>query len=195
METGAVKSGESVAKAQIGPNAQALLISLRFDYRMPMRGISAVLAEWFGLQLSPGGVSPLLDRKREWSAASYTEIQSRVRQSPVVGMDETGLRQDGATGWAWLARTPEASLFRVEPSRASWVAADNNGSERDIRCLAVFRKVTGGTRSTNGNRTLGHWMSVTQTLRKNGLPLKDYVVGLNTSHLLGYPPPSVFSPN
>jgi transposase len=314
---GAVKAGESVAKVQIGPNAQALIISLRFDYRMPMRGISAVLAEWFGLQLTAGGVSQLLDRKREWSAASYTEIQSRVRQSPVVGMDETGLRQDGATGWAWLARTPEASLFRLEPSRASWVAeamlgegfigvlctdfygvytarqdwlhaycgahlirevkkiaevspnwltiafrdevqswyvaaklaqtggsrvarrrlyerlgqiatrpaweppdvlricsridehidgitaflfdpaiaADNNGSERDIRCLAVFRKVTGGTRSTNGNRTLGHWMSVTQTLRKNGLPLKDYVVGLNTSHLLGGPPPSVFSPN
>jgi transposase len=232
-------------------------------------------------------------------------------------MDETGLRQDGATGWAWLARTSEASLFRLEPSRATWVAeamlgegfvgvlctdfygvytaredwahaycgghlvrevkkiaevspspatisfrdqiqawyveakkvqvsgsrraglrmcsrlgeiisqpesaphdvlrlcsrieehcegivafmfnpaiaADNNGSERDIRPIAVFRKVTGGTRSANGSLTVGHWMSITQTLRKNGRPLRAYIEGLNESRLAGRPPPSVFAPN
>jgi transposase len=314
---GAVRAGQSVAKVQIGPNAQALIISLRFEYRMPMQGIGAVMGEWFGLTITPGGVSQLLDRTRNWSTASYAEIQNRIRQSPVVGMDETGLRQDGATGWAWLARTPEASLFRLEPSRASWVAeamlgehfigvlctdfygvytarqdwthaycgahvvrevkkiaevspnpltiefrdeiqswyaaakevqigsskaarirlcerlveisarpgwesddvlricsrldahydgitaflfnpaicADNNGTERDIRCMAVFRKVTGGTRSTNGSKTVGHWMSVTQTLRKNGLPLRDYVIGMNQSHLSGRAPPSVFMRN
>ena len=314
---GAVQAGQSVAKVQIGPNAQALIISLRFDYRMPMQGISAVMGEWFGLSITPGGVSQLLDRTRTWSVASYVEIQTRVRESAVVGMDETGLRQDGATGWAWLARTRQASLFRLEPSRATWVAeamlgegfvgvlctdfysvytaredwkhaycgghlvrevkkiaevspspltvgfrdeiqawyvaakraqtagtnrtrlrlcdklgqiiarpdsdpadvlricarieehcdgivefmfnpavaADNNASERDIRCLAVFRKVTGGTRSINGSQTVGHWMSIAQTLRKNGLPLRDYVVGLNLSHLSGRAPPSVFASN
>jgi transposase len=314
---GAVRAGQSVAKVQIGPNAQALIISLRFEYRMPMQGIGAVMGEWFGLRITPGGVSQLLDRTRNWSTASYAEIQNRVRQSPVVGMDETGLRQDGATGWAWLARTDKASLFRLEPSRAGWVAeamlgehfigvlctdfysvytarqdlnhaycgghlvrevkkiaevspnpltiefrdeiqswyaqakkaqtcgsriarirlcerlaeiiarpesdpadvlricsrieehvegilafmsnraieADNNASERDIRCMAVFRKVTGGTRSTNGSKTTGHWMSITQTLRKNGLPLRDYIVAMNKSHLRGRPPPSVFIRN
>ena len=75
------------------------------------------------------------------------------------------------------------------------IAADNNGSERDIRCMAVFRKVTGGTRSRNGSLTTGHWMSVTQTLRKNGLPLRDYVVALNGSRLNGRAPPSVFAAN
>jgi len=293
------------------------MISLRFDYRMPMRGISTVMGEWFGVQISPGGVRQLLDRTRGWSVASYTQIQDRVRESAVVGMDETGLRQDGATGWAWLVRTAEASLFRLEPSRATWVAeamlgegflgvlctdfygvytaredwnhaycgahlvrevkkiaevspsvpaielrdaiqswyvdakqaqagggrvarkrlcdrlheiaarpewepadvlricaridehfdgitaflfdtalaADNNASERDIRCMAVFRKVTGGTRSRNGSLTTGHWMSITQTLRKNGLPLRDYVVELHRSHLSGRAPPSVFAAN
>ena len=302
---------------QIGPNAQALIISLRFDYRMPMQGISAVTSEWFGLSITPGGVSQLLDRTRAWSAPSYSEIQVRIRQSPVVGMDETGLRQDGATGWAWLARTSEASLFRLEPSRATWVAeamlgegfvgvlctdfygvytaredwthaycgghlvrevkkiaevspspatmsfrdeiqawylkakqvqvsgnrraglrlcgrlgeiisqpesapqdvlricsrieehgegivafmfnpaipADNNATERDIRCMAVYRKVTGGTRSANGSQTVGHWMSITQTLHKNGISVRDYIVGLNESRLAARAPPSVFASN
>ena len=48
---GAVRAGQSVAEVQLGPNAQSLIISLRFDYRMPMRGISAVMGEWFGLQI------------------------------------------------------------------------------------------------------------------------------------------------
>ena len=312
---GAVEGGASVAKVQLGPNAQALIISLRIEYRMPMRGVSAVMGEWFGLKISPGGISQLLDRTREWSKPSYAEIEDRVRQSPVVGMDETGMRQQGALGWAWLARTEEASLFRLEPSRASWVAdamlgegfvgtlctdfygvytarpdlnhaycgahlvrevkkvaevspnpftmgfrdeirdwyatakqaqttasrrtrrrlcdrldqiiarpgwqppdvlrirsrinehfdgvtaflfdqaipADNNATERDIRFMAVYRKVTGGTRSRNGSLTVAHWMSVTQTLRKNGLSLRDYVVGLNRAHLSGRDPPSVFA--
>jgi transposase len=314
---GAVGAGQSVAEVQLGPNAQALIISLRFDYRLPMRGISDVMGKTFGLPISAGGVSQLLDRTREWSTASYREIQDRVRNSPVVGMDETGLRQDGATGWAWLARTDEASLFRLESSRATWVAeailgdsfigvlctdfygvytaredwkhgycgahlirevkkiaevspsepaielrddiqawyadakkaqdsasrttrkrlcerlhqivarpewepsdvlrictrveehfdgvtafvfdpmipADNNASERDIRCMAVLRKVTGGTRSRNGSLTTGHWMSVTQTLRKNGLPLQQYIVELYDARLLGRAPPSVFASN
>ena len=51
------------------------------------------------------------------------------------------------------------------------VPADNNASERDIRPVAVHRRVTGGTRSPEGSRTLGHWISIVQTLRKNRRPL------------------------
>jgi hypothetical protein len=82
-----------------------------------------------------------------------------------------------------------ALLFDTE------IAAANNGSERDIRCMAVLRKVTGGTRSRNGSLTTEHWMSITQTLRKNGLQLRDYVVALSSTRLSGRAPPSVFAAN
>jgi transposase len=315
---GAVKSGQSIAQVQLGPNAQALIVGLRYDHRMPLRGIASVLGTWFGLEISAGGICQLIDRLRARSVASYEEIEARIRASGLVGLDETGLRQDGVSGWAWLARTDEASLFRVELSRGSWVAermlgsnflgvvcsdfygvytarddwshaycgghlvrevkkiaevapnlwttgfrdelcdwyvdakhaqqhgtraerrrlrseldilatkrrwwedpevirvchridehfegivafldnpsipADNNATERDIRPFAVYRKVTGGTRSANGSLSLAHWMSVTQTLRKNGLPLRDYVAGLHSAHLHGRAPPSVFAPD
>ena len=313
---GAVESGQSIARVQLGPNAQALIVGLRYDHRMPLQGIATVLGTWFGLEITAGGICQLVDRLRHRSAASYEQIEAHVRASGLVGLDETGLRQDGVSGWAWLARTDEASLFRVELSRGSWVAermlgdnfvgvvcsdfygvytarddwrhaycgghlvrevkkiaevspslwtegfrdeicdwyveakhaqkhgsraerqrlrgeldtlatqrpwwedpevirvchridehfegivaflddpmiaADNNATERDIRPLAVYRKVTGGTRSTNGSLSLAHWMSVTQTLRKNGLPLRDYMVGLHSAHLHGRAPPSVFA--
>jgi Transposase IS66 family len=49
-------------------------------------------------------------------------VSRRVRTSAVVGIDETGLRQDGVRGDLWLARTDTVSLFRAELSRGVWVA-------------------------------------------------------------------------
>jgi len=312
---GAVDSGQSIADVQLGPNAKALAISLRFEHRMPLRGIASVFGDWFGLSVTAGGLCQSIDKWRERSLESYAEIESDIRGSAVVGLDETGLRQDGVSGWAWIARTRRASLFVIERSRGAWVAekilgcnfqgvvcsdfygvytarddwkhaycgahlvrevkkvaevepgmwtehlrdfvcrwyvdgkiaqqgspreqrkvirrledfiaargpwdhpevqrvanriesnfqgivafvqdptipADNNGAERDIRPFAVFRRVTGGTRSENGSRSLAHWMSLTQTLRKNDIAVRDYVCGLYKAHMDGRPPPSVFS--
>jgi hypothetical protein len=313
---GSVENGESVCEVQLGPNVQALIIDLRYELKVPLGGISAILGRWFSIDVTPGGISHLIGRLRERSTASYTEIERRIQASPVVGIDETGLRQDGVSGWAWLARTDEASLFRVELSRGGWVAeamlgknfagivcsdfygvytgredwqhaycgahvvrdakkiaevspglftetfrdeisdwyavaktvqggsayarskmkreledildrpfyehpdvlrlcarltehfdgvvsfldhpdvkADNNDTERDVRPLAVYRKISGGTRSPKGSKNLGHWMSITQTLRKNGRSLSAYINGLWRSHLRGRAPPSVFAAN
>ena len=73
------------------------------------------------------------------------------------------------------------------------VPATNNATECDIRAHARHRAMTGGTRSTNGSKTYAHWMSITQTRRKNTLPLRGFVTGLYASHLHGKPPPSVFA--
>ena len=283
---------------------------------MSLGCIASTCRTWFGLEVTKGGLSQLIDRLRDRTEASYDEVMDRVRGSAVVGLDETGLRQNGVGGWVWLARTDEASLFRVELSRGGWVAesilgagftgvvcsdfygvytarldwrhgycwahtiretkkvaevdpgpltagfrdelsawyaegitvqrrgrlaersaarehlrniiedrpawehpdvvrlclrldqnfegvtafldhrqipATNNATERDIRPIAAMRKVTGGTRSANGSRSLAHWMTITQTLRKNDLSLRDYVANVWDAHLHGHPPPSVFA--
>ncbi len=74
------------------------------------------------------------------------------------------------------------------------VPMTNNATEHDIRPFAMHRKVTGGTRSARGSRTLAHHMSVNQTLRKNGLPLRAWVGDAYEAHLQQRPPPSVFAP-
>lgn len=73
------------------------------------------------------------------------------------------------------------------------VPMTNNASERDIRPFALQRKVTGGTRSSRGSFTLATNMSVTQTLRKNGLPLRAWVGAAFEAHVAGRAPPSVFA--
>ena len=315
---GAVESGKSVALAQVGPNALAMAVGLRFKQRVPLNGICEFLDTWFGLKISPGGLSQMFDRWRLRSTANYGEIVQHVRSAAVVGADETVLRQDGLSGYAWLVRTDKASLFRIELSRGGWVIlamlgegfagvvcsdfygvytshddwlhgycsahtireakkiaevnpsaiteafatrlnalyaagkeaqasgdpaarhsvrirfgqlvadttlgenpdvarlqarihehfhgvlrfldrpdvpSDNNSTERDVRPLAVYRKVTGGTRSAEGSLTLAHWMSLVQTLHKNDLPLRDFVLDLHAAHYGARPPPSVFPVN
>ena len=312
---GSTGNGSRVVESVIGPNAQALMVSLRFEGKMTLPSICKTMDTWFGIAITPGGLAQLFHRTAERAKPSYDAILAHVRQAPVVGADETGLRQDGVNGWAWLVRTDQASLFRIELSRGAWVIdamlgggfvgvvctdfygaytrhadwthqycnahvvreakkiaevsptpesiefcdrlldilgvatmfqvdaddsihhglrvrlgkliadkqlsqhadvarlqarldehfhgvlhflgrpnvpPDNNATERDIRFLAHYRKVTGGTRSATGSETLARMLSVTQTLHKNDLPLRDYIVGLNDSHLAGRSPPSVF---
>jgi hypothetical protein len=119
---GAVPGGQSVAQVQLGPNAQALILDLRYVGRMLLGCIVNVLGTWFGLQITKGGITQLVDRVRDLTEGSCFEVVEHVRGSGVVGLDETGLRQAGVNGWVWLARTPQASLFRIELSRGSWVA-------------------------------------------------------------------------
>jgi hypothetical protein len=313
---GASSVGDAATQVQLGPGLSALALSLRFDEHVSLYGISRLLKRWFGLQVTPSGLSQLFARLRSRTAPAMTEIVTELRQSSVVGIDETSLRQNGVGAWVWILRNPRASLFRVELSRGAWVAdqllgetfggtlcsdfygvytrrddwlhaycnahtireakkiaevsgdpraarfsdrlrdifdegqlaqlsddplakdhvkrrmrylvgshafADlpevvrlqsrieahfdgvmrfvdrpdvpmtNNATERDLRPLALHRKVTGGTRSREGSQALGHWMSVTQTLRKNDLDLRDWIAGAFDAHLYRRPPPSVFA--
>ena len=314
---GDVEAGRSIAEVQIGPNLQAMAVGLRYDQKTSLGNIAGFFGEWFGVSITRGGVSQIVLRLGEASEPAHKEIQSTVRASYVVGLDETGLRQDGALGWCWVARTERASFFQVSSSRGSevfeeilgegfigvvvsdfygvytarddlmhgycgahvireakklaelqpcpetiefrdrvqafyafgaeaqksgdvlkrrgarirlghlisstdfvafpdivrlqerldihWdgvtrfldderVPWNNNGSERDVRDIARFRVITGGTRSPRGSRGLGIWMSIKQTRRKNGLPFGSFVHRVYIGRIQGTGPPSVFSP-
>jgi hypothetical protein len=313
---GAPAAGASVAAVSFGPNVQAMSLGLRFEQDVPLGKIGAFLGQWFGISITSSGLSQMFDRLRRRSAPSYDELVTTARASAVVGLDETGHRQDGVPGWMWLMRTDRVSVFRAELSRGGWVAEamlganfkgvvcsdfygvytsredwlhgycgahtireakkiaevepcaateefrdrliafyvagkeaaqtgdpgarrgarirlghiigstnwvgfpdivglqerldvhyagvtlfinrpdvppTNNATERDIRAYARHRAMTGGARSAAGSATTAHWLSITQTRRKNALPLRGFVTELYANHLLGKPPPSVFS--
>ena len=313
---GAPAAGKIVAESSLGPNLQAMALGLRFEQHVPLAKIGAFLGQWYGVSVTSGGLSQMFDRLRVRSAASVEGLIDVARSSAVVGLDETGHRENGVPGWMWLMRTDRVSVFRAELSRGAWVAdallgpkftgvlcsdfysaytrrddwshaycgahvireakkiaevqpcaetarfrerigdfyragvdaaasgdsgkchgarirlgrivassawsafpevqrlqarldthwtgvtrfierpdvpCTNNATERDIRDHARHRAMTGGTRSRTGSLTCAHWMSVTQTRRKNALPLRGFVTNLYASHLNGLPPPSVLA--
>jgi transposase len=60
------------------------------------------------------------------------------------------------------------------------VPADNNSSERAIKAAKRKDKVSGGFRSLQGARRFAQLLSLTQTLRKQNLPLLETLTAIFT---------------
>jgi transposase len=74
------------------------------------------------------------------------------------------------------------------------VAPDNNRAERDLRPAVLLRKRSLQTRSEVGEVAFAHWMSLTQTLRKQGLELEPWLRQALAAYWQGTPLPSLFVP-
>ena len=66
-------------------------------------------------------------------------LLNEYRKAPVKHADETGWRNDGRNGYAWLFATPSLTLFRFRQTRAGQVARDALGSKRLPGVLVVDR--------------------------------------------------------
>ena len=73
-------------------------------------------------------LEPVLDR-----------LVQEYRRAPVKHADETGWRNDGRNGYAWLFCTPLISLFRFRQSRSAKVALEVFGPKRLPGTLVVDR--------------------------------------------------------
>jgi hypothetical protein len=74
------------------------------------------------------------------------------------------------------------------------VAPDNNRAERDLRPAVLLRKRSFQTRSEAGEVAFAHWMSLTQTLRKQGVELEPWLRQALAAYWQGTPLPSLFAP-
>ena len=76
-------------------------------------------------------------------AARLESVPDRLieeyRRAPVKHADETGWRNDGRNGYAWLFCTPLLSLFRFRQSRSAKVALEVFGAKRRPGTLVVDR--------------------------------------------------------
>jgi transposase len=73
---------------------------------------------------------------RRWADAPQ-RLLLEYRRAPVKHADETGWRNDGHNGYAWLFCTARISLFRFRQSRAASVAQEVFGTNRRPGTLVV----------------------------------------------------------
>jgi hypothetical protein len=73
-------------------------------------------------------------------------LLKEYRQAPVKHADETGWRNDGANGYAWLFCTPLLSVFRFRATRAASVAREALGPKR-LRGVLVVDRYAGYNRA------------------------------------------------
>jgi len=90
---------------------------LRYVDRLPVRKVSETMERTYGLTVSPATVLEVTRRVAMWLLPEYHEAVKRVRGSPVVYVDETGLKVDGVNHWVWCFTTDVDTLYAVRRSR------------------------------------------------------------------------------
>ncbi len=76
---------------------------------------------FFGLSISEGGISRLLQRTKAQLETSVLDIVSRLRTAQHVYSDETSARVAGKTQWEWVFQNADLCYHTIAASRAAWV--------------------------------------------------------------------------
>jgi hypothetical protein len=106
-DLGGVVCGQS----RLGVGLVSLIALLREEGRLPFATIQMLLRTVHGLELSVGALVGAVRQVAGRAAPVVAGIRAAIRASPVVHVDETGRREDGANGYAWTFSTPTERLF------------------------------------------------------------------------------------
>ena len=91
------------------------------------------------LRVSVGSLVTALHRMARLLASVLPRLVTLYRRAAVKHADETGWRNDGRNGYAWLFCTRKISLFRFRKTRAASVAHEVLGKKRLRGVLEVDR--------------------------------------------------------
>jgi transposase len=95
------------------------------------------ICEMTGIPL--GSLVDMFHRLSGYFAPLLDLLKEQYRLSPVKHADETGWRNDGQSGYAWLFCTPETSLFSFQNTRSSSVPRSIFGDKKLPGVLVVDR--------------------------------------------------------
>ena len=103
--------GAVVGRQRFGIGLLSVIVTLREVGRLPVRTVQWYLRTLHGLHLSVGAIVGACHQAAAAGQAALGQIRDRIRGSPVVHLDETGWREDGANGYAWTASTETERRF------------------------------------------------------------------------------------
>jgi Transposase and inactivated derivatives len=85
-----------------GVNLHAVVAYLSTVQHIPFKRLVGTLKDLYGIEISQGSVSNILNRMRKQSDSGYEAIKQVIEHSSVVGADETGAHVDGQLHWMWV---------------------------------------------------------------------------------------------
>jgi transposase len=102
---------------QYGSGVLSLLVYLVVFQMLPWKRTRELIADLYGVEVSGGTLATALERCFAGLADTAARIREALRQAPVVGFDETGVRINGKLFWWHTASTPELTQYHVHPRR------------------------------------------------------------------------------
>lgn len=111
------KPEEVPDKGIIGKNAQAHITLLRFDDRLPLRKTVEAILRQQGIQLTSKAVYDITKRVADKTTIEYNRINSRIRNSKHLNIDETKIKVQNVWYYLWVFRSQKYVFFVIRRER------------------------------------------------------------------------------
>lgn len=110
--SGAVRSG-----VQYGAGVKARVLYLQQYQLLPYQRTSEAMRDLFDCRLSPGTVANIIRECADELVETELKIKRKLRRSPVIHADETGLRINKRLGYVHVASTPSLTHYAAARHR------------------------------------------------------------------------------
>ena len=112
-----------VGEVQVGPEALSMAAVLNKELGLSHQRTARVLELGYGLKWSRSGVCRALERLGNLVAPTYQQLQSGLRQSPVVWLDDPGWRVAARPQNLRVLLSEQVTVYVIEPHRGYAEAA------------------------------------------------------------------------
>jgi transposase len=113
-----------------GPRLAATVVYLKHEQHLSYERVTQLCQDLFGVAISEGGASAILQRAGEAAQPVAAAIGTEVAQSAVIGSDETSARVAGRTWWQWVFRSVVGVYFLLRASRGAKVIEEMMGKQQ-----------------------------------------------------------------
>jgi len=117
-------------RRSFGPRLAATVVYLKHEQHLSYERVTQLCQALFGVTMSEGGASAVLQRAGAAAQPVATAIGTQVAQSAVISSDETSARVAGRTWWQWVFRSVVGVYFLIRASRGAQVIEDVMGKQQ-----------------------------------------------------------------
>jgi transposase len=112
------------SEGRFGNNTIAQTTLLKYEERLPHRRIQDTMRRVFGLNISPATILDLTRRAADAVQSQYDSVLNRIRDAPILYVDETSIDVQGKLHWIWTFTTPSETFFVIRKSRGMKVLSE-----------------------------------------------------------------------
>jgi transposase len=107
------------AVGHFGPQLTALIAYLTVVCRMPRRVVEALLGQVLGIDISLGSTQKCWEEASQAVAVPCQELEGQLKDEPVLNVDETGWRTNGAKRFLWAFVAARYVVYTIAATRGS----------------------------------------------------------------------------
>jgi len=107
------------AVGHFGPQLTALIAYLTVVCRMPRRVVEALLGQVLGIDISLGSTQKCWEEASQSVAVPCQELEKQLKDEPVLNVDETGWRTNGAKRFLWAFVAARYVVYTIAATRGS----------------------------------------------------------------------------